>query len=152
MKKLALVIVLMLLPWSTYAQDWGYNKHGKTYGHAQHNYSFWQDVERCQDEFHWSIDRGIEKGQLTRREVKKLNREQRHLAKKIRHFKRHRYLSHADERIIMDHLDHVSDKIRHFKHNNHYARHSHRNYNNRHNQAFIQHNDYNLSAGIHFSF
>ncbi len=149
MKKLTLVLVFMFLPLSSYAQGWGYNKHGKHYEKEHHNYSFWQDVERCRQDLHWRIDEGIEKGQLTRREIRKIKREQRHLAKQIRHFRHHRYLSHVDERTILDHLDHLdhlSEKIRYLKHNNHYVHNSH------HNQAFIQHNSYGLSAGLFFDF
>jgi hypothetical protein len=144
MKKLALVIVLMFLPWLTYAQVWDYGKHGKNNEH--YNYSFWQDVERCRQDIHWRIDEGIQNGQLTNWEMRQIKREQRYLAKQIRHFRHHGYLSHADERSILDHLEHVSEKIRYLKHNNQYVHNSH------HNHVFNQHSVHGYSAGVFIDF
>lgn len=146
MKKLALVIVLMFLPWLTFAQGWDYNKHGKNNGHEHYNYSFWQDVKRCRQDIHWRIDEGIQNGQLTNWEIRQIKREQRHIAKQIRHFRHHRYLSHADERSILKHLDHVSEKIRYLKNNNQYVHNSH------HNHVFSQHSGHGFSAGVFFDF
>jgi hypothetical protein len=146
MKKLALIIVFMFLPLSSYAQGWGYGKHEKHYEYRENNYSFWKDVQRCQQDLHWRIDLGIENGQLTRKELRQLKREQRHLSKQIRHLRHHRYLSQADERSILDHLDHLSEKIRYLKHNNNYV------YNGHHNHAFMQHYGNGLSAGVFFEF
>jgi len=164
MKKLTLIIVLMLIPFTSHAEWKGHSKH-RNHEHRHNSSYFWQDVEHRQYKQESRIERGINKGQLTRREAKQLHREQKHVAKQIRHLKRHNYISHRDKREVKEHLDYVSQKIRALKHNQHYV---HRdNYNHKKQQRRVHSNnnrDYygnnNMlswandvaSAGIYFRF
>jgi len=161
MKMLTIVMVLMFTPFVSHAE---WNNHFKHNNHERkHNNSFfWQDVERRQYRQESRIDKGIEKGQLTRREVRKLHKEQKHVAKQIRHIRRDNRLSRGDRREVMEHLDYVSDKIRSLKHNQRYAH--RKNHNKKVNQGYSNNrnsyrNDRYLSwannassAGIYFRF
>ncbi len=118
MKMLALAIILMSFPWASHAEEWEHSEHRDR---GYNNSYFWQDVQRRQHRQDSRIERGVHKGQLTHREVKKLRREQRRVAKQIRHISRRHYLSHADKRCVMEYLDYVSEKIRILKHNDRYA-------------------------------
>ncbi len=151
-------MVLIFTPLVSHAQ---WNNHSRHRGHHQeHNNSyFWQDVERRLDRQESRISRGIDKGQLTHREMKKLKREQRHVAKQARHLKRHDYLSRSDKREMMEHLDYVGHKIKSLKHN---GNHMHRE-RNRHRYTNRQRNYYrndpvlswannNSSVGLYFRF
>ncbi len=162
MKMFALAIILMSFPWLSNASGWRHSNHDDH--HQRHDtLSFWENVERRQHKQHKRIHRGIDNGQLTRREVRKLKRERKHVAREIRHYKRHHYVASSSKRRIMEHLDHVSRKIHDLKHNNHHVRrHSHH---DRH-QTYIQHDkqlDYrnkrhlswgnnDHSAGVYFRF
>jgi hypothetical protein len=91
-----------------------------------------------------------------------LRREEKHVAKQIRHYKRrHRHISYSGRREIMDHLDFLSNRIRELKHNDRYSRrakHNHQkytHYNNRHDnrysrQASWRNNEY--STGFYLRF
>jgi hypothetical protein len=122
MKMLALAILLISFPWVAHASGRGYSNQERHYHHGYDRRSFWQDVEQRKHRQHIRIDRGIEKGQLTRREIKTLAREQRHVAKQIKHFKHHRHMSHANKKSVMRHMNHYSDQIARLKHNDHYVR------------------------------
>lgn len=163
MKMLSLIVVLMLVPFVSHAEWNNHFKH-RNHEHKHNNSYFWQGIEHRQYRQKSRIDRGIDKGQLTRREIKKLRREQKHVAKQVRHMKRHHHLSRRDKREVMEHLDFVSDKIRTLKHNNHYAR---KNRRNNHNHNIYSHvNDHrtyrndrylswannDASAGVYFRF
>jgi hypothetical protein len=121
MKMLALAILLMSFPWASHAEGWKHSKHRDHYQRGHNNSYFWQDVQQRQHRQDLRIEKGIHKGQLTHREVKKLRREQKHIAKQIRHMSRHHYISRADKRSVFEHLDYVSKKIRILKHNDRYA-------------------------------
>ena len=136
MKMLALAILLISFPWIGHAKGWDHFNQDRHYHNGHDSSSFWQDIERRRYKQHKRIDRGIEKGQLTRREIRKLARERKHVAKQIKHFKRHRHMSYANKQSIMRHLDQYSDQIAHLKHNDRYAR------RDRHNhRAYRQHNN-----------
>jgi len=165
MKMLTIAIILMLVPFASHAERNSHFKHRK-HEQQQNNSYFWQDIERRQYKQQGRIERGIHKGQLTRREAKKLYREQKHVAKQIRHFQRHNHLSRRDKREVMEHLDYVSDKIRTLKHNQYYvhrdqykhkksARHVHANNNDRNyyrNDRYVSWVNDDLQAGIYFRF
>lgn len=142
MKMLTTVFMLMLIPFAAHAERGHYIGHRN----HQHNQShFWQDVEHRQYRQDARIERGIERGQLTRREARKLKREQKHVAKQVRHMQRHNYLSRADKREVMEHLNYASDKIRTLKHN---RRNAHRrNYSNHDHGRYTHANDYNRNYG-----
>lgn len=163
MKKLAMIIVLIGVAFGCQAKSRDHFRHGY-YEHEQgyNNSTFWNEVsERC-DRQSYRIAKGIDKGQLTRREAKKLRREQKHVAKQIRHFKRHQYISFKNKRNVMEHLDYLSEKIRSLKHNDRYEYHNHKSshqeygrrshgYNNWNNRIFSTANS-DYSAGIYFRF
>lgn len=165
MKKLIIAIVLMFTPFVGHAE---WNNHFKQSHHEQrHNNSyFWKDVEHRQHKQASRIQRGIKKGQLTRREAKQLHREQKHVAKQIRHLRRDNHLSRHDKREVVEHLDYVSGKIRNLKHNQHYAhrdhyshkkqsRHVYSNDNNRNDYGknrFLSWANDDVSAGVYFRF
>ena len=157
MKMLALAILLISFPWVGHAKGWG-NSHHDSHNHQ--GYGFWQNVEKRSYRQHRRIDKGIEKGQLTRREAKALAREQKHIAKQIKHYKRHRYMSYANKKSVIRHMDHYSDQIAHLKHNNRYVR---RDRHNHHEYRHHNNNDYrndrrlswvsdDYSAGLYFRF
>ncbi len=123
----------MSIPLIGQAKNWKHDNFDKHHNHS----SFWENVERRQYRQHERIDQGIQSGQLTRREVKKLKRKKRYVAKQIRNIKRHRYLSYEDKSCVNEYLDNYSAKIRHYKHNDHYAR---RNKYNRHKDNYQSHN------------
>lgn len=153
MNKVTLIMVLMLIPFAGHAEWNGHSKHRNN--EQRHNNSyFWQDVERRQYKQQSRIDRGIDKGQLTRREIKKLRREQKHVAKQIRHMKRHNYLSRRAKSEVMERLDFVSEKIRALKHNEYYVRRGRFSNDNRNYRAdrYLSWANNDSSAGIYFRF
>jgi hypothetical protein len=157
MKMLALAILLMSFPWIGNAKGWGGGHHDS---HYHQSYGFWQDVEKRRYRQHIRIDKGIENGRLTRREIKALAREQKHITKQIKHYKHHRNMSYADKKSVMRHIDHYSEQIADLKHNDHFARrdrHNHRAYRHHNNNDYRNDrrlswvsNDY--SAGLYFRF
>jgi len=165
MKMLTIAIILMLVPFASHAERNSHFKHRK-HEQQQNNSYFWKNVDRRQYKQEGRIERGINKGQLTRREAKKLHKEQKHVAKQIRHFQRHNHLSRRDKREVMEHLDYVSDKIRILKHNQHYVhrnqykhkkstRHVHSNNNDRNyyrNDRYVSWVNNDLQAGLYFRF
>jgi len=74
----------------------------------------------------WRIDAGIDDGSLTRKEARKLHKQQdkiRHLARK---FKRDGYITRKEHRILIGKLDRAGDRIYRLKHNDLYRlRHHH---------------------------
>ena len=159
MKMLALIIVLVFTPLVSHA-EWGNHSRHNNYSSRNHNNYFWQDVQQRQHKQSSHINRGIDKGQLTRREIRNVKKEQKHVAKQIRHYKRHNHLSYHDKRIITNHLNHVSGQIRNLKHNDRYARNrhhhqSHANYNHRNSYRrnnYLSWTNAGSSAGIYFRF
>jgi len=152
MKMLILICVLFATPLVSYA-EWGNHSRHNTYNsHRQNNSHFWQGIQERQRKQASRIERGIDKGQLTRREIKKLKREQRHLAKEIRHYKRHNRLSYQDRHVLIERMDHVSDRIRGLKHNDRYVqnRRHKQGYSNYRTQAKGNHGNY-ISRDNHLS-
>ena len=122
MKMLALAILLISFPWIGHAKGWDHFNQDRHYHNGHDSSSFWQSIEQRRYRQHKRIDRGIEKGQLTRREIRELARERKHVSKQIKHFKRHRHMSYANKQSIMRHLGQYSDQIARLKHNDRYAR------------------------------
>lgn len=118
MKMLTLSIILVTFPCLSHAT--GY------YVRGYDDDSFWQAVEDQQCRQSDLIASGVKSGQLTRREIKKLRREQKHVARQIKQFRRHRHFGYEYQRELLQHLDYVSEQISHLKHNNDY---NHRRYN-----------------------
>ncbi|MCK4841763.1 MAG: hypothetical protein KAT04_07745 [Methylococcales bacterium] len=163
MKKLTLVLVLMFIPLVSYAQRGEHYDQHNYYQRGHNNSSFWHKVDRRQHKQESRIERGIDKGQLTRREVRKLHREQKHVAKQLRRYRHSHYLSRRDKRSVMEHLDYVSEKITDFKHNDRYAR-NYRHHDHQRdvhaqrvpvyqaNESHVSWAGNGYSAGIHFRF
>ena len=74
---------------------------------------FHQRLERQQ----YRIEKGIDSGALTRKEAKKLRRQQRKIRKMARHFREDGVLTRDERYKIRNKLDRVSDRIWAFKHN-----------------------------------
>lgn len=72
------------------------------------------------DRQHDRIRHGIRNGELTRKEAKKLRRENRHIAKLERKFTRDGRLDRNERRTLRRELDQASRKIRKLKHNDRY--------------------------------
>lgn len=166
MKMLALAILLVSFPWLSHADDREYNRHNRHHHENKHNHSyFWHKIADRRHQLHRKIDEAKHDGLLTRRELKQLKRERKHLAKQIKHFKRHNHLNYANKRSIRKHLKHYSAKIHHLTHNNqtvHRGRgnHNHKQYTQNYNNI-REHNSYNrpfswasneFSTGIYFRF
>lgn len=112
MKMLSFIAVLMSLSVVAHADGWNRDRD---------RYSFWKEVEDRQYVQQERIGVATDNGQLTRREVKKLNREVQNVSKLIRKYKRLRYLEASEKREVMDCLNIVSEKIRTFTFNRHTA-------------------------------
>ena len=71
------------------------------------------------------IERGVESGELTRREARALRKQQRRIHRLARDFYMDDYLSKRERRILRKKLNRASDRIRALKHNDEYryARH-----------------------------
>ncbi len=163
MKMFTLIVILMLTPFASYAER---NEHFKHRSHEQQqndNLYFWQKVDQRQYNQDYRIERGIQTGQLTRREARKLFREQKRAARQIRYYKRYNFLNYRDKREVMECLDYVSDKIRDLKHNQYYAyrdeykhkKHYKQRYSNNRNygdERYLSWVDRDVSAGIYFRF
>lgn len=161
MKKLVLVIMLLSFPWISQAKGW--NQHSKyrnnyqqRHQHHDKNYSFWKQVKHRQRSQSLQIKEGIYEGLLTDREVHKLVRQQRRVAKQIKHYKYNHHLSYADKSLVMNCLDEVSDKIMYLKQNKHYA-HTRHNVHPKQNHYETSHvynrgSHIDSSIGFHFRF
>lgn len=102
------------------------------HGHAGGYYKgmasqdFERRVDRRQNRQWARIGEGIEGGDLSRREVKRLRKNQRQIARMERRFERDGYYSPKERRIMKRVLDRSSDRIQHAKdndHGRHYGRH-----------------------------
>ncbi len=166
MKTLILIISLLTLSFSAYAERGHHYKHRDS-EHRRNQSYFWQDVNHRRDRQVARIERGIEKGQLTRRELRELRKELKHIAKHLRSLKHQGYLRHREKRDVMEHLDFMSERIRHLKHNRFYAkrhpvhkyqRYSHTNpYKAGHREydrkrGFFSWRDDSSAAGVYFRF
>jgi hypothetical protein len=133
MRRLILVAIIVLFPVLSQAQE---RRH--PFDSHYDDSIFWHNVDDQLCQQNDDIEMGVEINELTRREIKKLNREQRHVSKQLRYYRRHDYLSRTDKREIMQHLGYMSEKIWQLRHNDHYVR------ARRHN-----HNAFNLKINKH---
>lgn len=139
MKTMIILITLFAFPWVASAKNYNHSYYGNK------NHGFWKQIDQRQYKMQRRIDRGIDSGQLTRREVKKLRHSKARLKQQINQFRDKRFLSYSEKRCVIDYLDDYSEKIHHLKNNDRYARHrnqyeddyyprsdyNHRHYNNR---------------------
>lgn len=97
--------------------------HDAHYGHFGHD-----RIEQRMDRQHGRIEHGIRNGELTRKEARRLRKQQRHIAKMERKFTRDGHLDRYERRTLHRELDAVSDRIYRLKHNDHrrdHHRHGH---------------------------
>lgn len=125
----------MLVSFSSQAKKDHYSRDGHDYQKVNKSY-FWQDIKQRLHNQSNRIDKGVKKGQLTHREVKKLRREQKHIAKQIKHFKKHNYLSSRDRHELINHLDYMQDKISDLRHNEHYVHKYTKYYDHKHGDSY----------------
>ncbi|MDJ0739346.1 MAG: hypothetical protein QNJ91_06495 [Gammaproteobacteria bacterium] len=78
---------------------------------------FGHRLEQRLDRQHYRIKQGVRSGELTRKEAKRLRRQQRHIAKLERRFYRDGYLDHHERRALRRKLNAASDRIYRLKHN-----------------------------------
>lgn len=121
MKRVIWVSVLLVIPLMSQAGWKSHRKDNHFHGHEQHYSKFWDDIARRQHRQSARIERSVKKGLLSHRELKKLHREQKHIAKQIRHLKRHNYISQVDKSNMVEHLDYLSMRISKLNRNDQYA-------------------------------
>ncbi len=122
------VCLFIALP--VYAGHGGQGHGGQ--GHGGHGHGENRLLDRI-DRQHERIKQGAKSGELTRKEVKILKRQQHKIRHLSRHFREDGYLGKKERRILRRKLDRASDNIRELKHNDVY-RYAHRN--RRHEYAY----------------
>ena len=104
--KILVLFASIILTTSAHAKRGGY----------QHDYH--DSVTERQERQHHRIERGIQNGQLTRREARKLYKKHDRLISLERRYRRDGYLGRKERNKLHDRLDHFSDRIYRLKHNN----------------------------------
>jgi|GEM_PF-4964027 len=128
LKTLPLLAALLATPLLTsaherFAREAAYQNHSSTHLERRHRYSgerSWRALGKIavrRDRQWRRIEQGINAGELTRREVKKLRRQQRRIARLEYAFLDDDRLSRKERLVLMDRLDDASDRIYRFKHN-----------------------------------
>ncbi len=130
MKKLILIMMLALTPYTASA-EWSRNPFFAKHRHHNHDYEFWHHVDQRLNRQYARIERGIDKGDLTRREARRLHRAHQELDRTIDHKRRKRRLSDHDRNEIMSCLDQASEKIYRLKNNDRYRHYAGRHYHNK---------------------
>ncbi len=77
-------------------------------------------IEHRLDRQHYRIKDGVRSGELTRKEARRLRKQQRHIAKMERRFSRDGHLDRQERRTLRRELDDASDRIYRYKHNDRY--------------------------------
>ncbi len=97
--------------------------------------------DRRQDRQHSRIEQGVRGGELTRKETKVLRKEQRHVDRLERKFKRDGHLDRFERRTLKREYDHAGGHIRKLKHNDRYryGRHDKRRYYDDHGHRYGKH-------------
>jgi len=117
---------LMIAAFALFATSQVFAAHGHRHVNG-HRYDDGYRVEklhnRLQRQF-TRIEHGIENGSLTRKEERKLFKQQRRIRRLAREFHDDGYLSQKEHRVLQRKLDKASNRIRRFKHNdaNRYCR------------------------------
>ena len=116
---------------SAVAQARGYG-HGSSYENYAPQHRFERRVDRRQARQWDRITDGIDSGELSRGEAKRLMRSQRRIARMENRFERDGYLSSHERRKLQRALDRTSQRIKRAKHND-FPRHGyHRGWGHRH--------------------
>jgi len=85
------------------------------YGMARHGFD--NPINERQARQHQRVHRGIETGQLTRKETNRLHRKMDEITSLERKFSSDGYLSPHEQAVLQKKLDRTSQKIHRFKHN-----------------------------------
>ncbi len=162
MKRGIWISALLVIPLMSQAGWKSHSKHDRYREHEQNYSRFWDDIAHRQNRQNARIKRSVKKGLLTHRELKNLHREQKHVAKQIRHLKRHRHISQADKSNMLEHMDFLSMNIRKLNQNDQYtysrrsSEHNHNHNNNvdyrRRNARVITRSYDDYSGGLYFRF
>ena len=110
------IIVAGTLGMSAAAQARGYG-HDGAYGYHVPQHRFENRVDRRQARQWDRIQDGIDRGELSRREVRRLMRSQRRIARMEDRFIRDGYISPRERRKLERALDRTSKRIKRAKHN-----------------------------------
>jgi len=118
-------------------EEVGYGSHGhpavrasKPRAVSHGDARFLRHVDRRQVRQRHRIEEGWASGELTRKELKRLRKGQRRIARLEREYRADGYLSPRERRVLREALDHASDRISRNKHNDryrfvrHHARHA----------------------------
>lgn len=76
-------------------------------------------LDQRMDNQHYRIRKGIDDGELTRKEVKRLSKQQHYIMRLKHMFMRDGYLDRYEISELKDVLDRASKRIKRLKHNNH---------------------------------
>ena len=129
MKKLSYTLAIIVagtlgLTTLTQARDYG---HAGAYGRSTPQHRIEDRVDRRQAKQWDRINNGIDSGDLSRREAKRLLKNQRKIARMEHRFERDGYYSPRERRIMERALDRASHRIKRAKHNDHGRPYGHRN-------------------------
>jgi hypothetical protein len=113
--------------------------------------------EQRQDRQHWRIKQGIRSGELTRKEAKRLHRQQRRLEKLANRFADDGYLDRQERRELRRRLNAASDRIYRLKHNDRYRfdrKRRHERYSDYNHEGYLgrkHHDSYQVFDDSHWS-
>ena len=124
--KIAVIIGLLFIS-DVYAYGSGHEYDYYGY-HNRHSHYDGEGIGNRQARQHRRIEDGIYYGQLTHKEVKKLHKKQKKIAKLNRRFKRDGYFTNQERYILNHHQDKASERIYEYKHNDRYRKHHHSDY------------------------
>ena len=127
MKELSSVLAITLaglLVTTTAAQARGYS-HGGGYDRVTPQQRFERRVDHRQTNQWRRISEGIDSGELSRHEAKRLLRNQKRLARMERRFERDGYYSPRERRKMERALDRASHRIKRAKNNDHHRSYGH---------------------------
>jgi septal ring factor EnvC (AmiA/AmiB activator) len=81
--------------------------------YADHHEGLWERMHRIDQR----IEQGVRSGELTRREVHRLDRERHEIRAMFREFRDDHHLSHKERRILEYKIDRLSEHVAALKHN-----------------------------------
>lgn len=86
----------------------------------------WNKFDHRLDRQDMRIENGIESGELTRKEARRLRKQQRRIARLKRDFRRDGHLTRKERRTLKNELSRASKRIYRLKHNDRYRKSRHR--------------------------
>ena len=113
------IIVAATLGTTTLVQARG---HGMGYDRGTPQHRVENRIDRRQAKQWERISNGIERGDLSRKETRRLLKNQRQIAQMERRFERDGYYSPRERRIMQNALDRASHRIKRAKNNEHFPR------------------------------